>query len=172
MPLKFWLGLCWFCRWHWVVWIFWQCSDLQTQAIFPFICVLFNFFDHNFQCRDLSPPWLNLFLNILLIFIVFHQRHSTIKHINISGIKQMFMLNGVSDDYTSTPQFRVILPQMHHEKMSGILWFFHLGNGSEGSVDLYSCIIVDSDWSHEMKRHLLLGRKVMTNLDSILKSRH
>ena len=30
---------------------------------------------------------------------------------------------------------------------------------------------VDGDCSHEMKRHLLLGRKVMKNLDSILKSR-
>ena len=30
---------------------------------------------------------------------------------------------------------------------------------------------MDSDSSHEIKRHLLLGRKVMTNLDSILKSR-
>ena len=29
----------------------------------------------------------------------------------------------------------------------------------------------DSDCSHEIKRHLLLGRKVMTNLDSVLKSR-
>ena len=32
-------------------------------------------------------------------------------------------------------------------------------------------ITVDSDCSHEIKRHLLLGRKAMTNLDSILKSR-
>ena len=32
-------------------------------------------------------------------------------------------------------------------------------------------IIVDGDCSHEIKRYLLLGRKVMTNLDSILKSR-
>ena len=32
-------------------------------------------------------------------------------------------------------------------------------------------ITVDCDCSHEIKRHLLLGRKVMTNLDSILKSR-
>ena len=32
-------------------------------------------------------------------------------------------------------------------------------------------ITVDSDCSHENKRRLLLGRKVMTNLDSILKSR-
>ena len=34
-----------------------------------------------------------------------------------------------------------------------------------------SKITADDDCSHEMKRHLLLGRKVMTNLDSILKSR-
>ena len=34
-----------------------------------------------------------------------------------------------------------------------------------------SKIIADDDCSHEIKRHLLLGRKVMTNLDSILKSR-
>ena len=34
-----------------------------------------------------------------------------------------------------------------------------------------SKITVDSDCSHEIKRHLLLGRKVMPNLDSILKSR-
>ena len=34
-----------------------------------------------------------------------------------------------------------------------------------------SKIIADRDCSHEIKRHLLLGRKVMTNIDSILKSR-
>ena len=33
-----------------------------------------------------------------------------------------------------------------------------------------SQIIADGDCSHEIKRHLLLGRKVMTNLDSLLKS--
>ena len=32
-------------------------------------------------------------------------------------------------------------------------------------------ITADGDCSHEIKRHLLLGRKVMTNLDSILKNR-
>ena len=36
---------------------------------------------------------------------------------------------------------------------------------------LVSQITVDGDCSHEIKRRLLLGRKVMTNLDSILKSR-
>ena len=35
-----------------------------------------------------------------------------------------------------------------------------------------SKITADNDCSHEIKRHLLLGRKVMTNLDSIFKSRH
>ena len=34
-----------------------------------------------------------------------------------------------------------------------------------------SKITADGDWSHDIKRHLLLGRKAMANLDSILKSR-
>ena len=38
-------------------------------------------------------------------------------------------------------------------------------------IFLGSKITEDGDCSHEIKRHLLLGRKVMTNLDSILKSR-
>ena len=38
-------------------------------------------------------------------------------------------------------------------------------------IFLVSKIIADGDCSHEVKRRLLLGRKVMTNLDSILKSR-
>ena len=47
--------------------------------------------------------------------------------------------------------------------------------GNNGNNDrLYlggSKITVDGDCSHEIKRHLLLGRKAITNLDSILKSR-
>ena len=39
-------------------------------------------------------------------------------------------------------------------------------------IFLGSKISADGDCSHEIKRHLLLGRKVMTNLDSILKSRY
>ena len=52
-----------------------------------------------------------------------------------------------------------------------------MGNrwGNSGnSVRLYFLglkFTADGDCSHEIKRHLLLGRKVMTNLDSILKSR-
>ena len=38
-------------------------------------------------------------------------------------------------------------------------------------IFLGSKITADGDCSHEIKRHLLLGRRVMTNLDSILKSR-
>ena len=38
-------------------------------------------------------------------------------------------------------------------------------------IFLGSKITADCDCSHEIKRHVLLGRKVMTNLDSVLKSR-
>ena len=47
--------------------------------------------------------------------------------------------------------------------------------GNNGNHDRLSFggskITADGDCSHEIKRHLLLGRKAMTNLDSILKSR-
>ena len=44
--------------------------------------------------------------------------------------------------------------------------------GNSGRLYFWgSKITADGDCSHEIKRHLLLGRKVMTNLDSILKSR-
>ena len=39
-------------------------------------------------------------------------------------------------------------------------------------IFLSSKITADDDCSHEIKRHLLLGRKVMTNVESILKQRH
>ena len=53
------------------------------------------------------------------------------------------------------------------------LWQIHGGNNGN-SDRLYffgSKITEDGDCRHEIKRHLLLGRKGMTNLDSILKSR-
>ena len=51
-------------------------------------------------------------------------------------------------------------------------WQIH-GETMEIVRDFYwgSKIIIGGDYSHEIKRCLLLGRKVMTNLDSILKSR-
>ena len=45
--------------------------------------------------------------------------------------------------------------------------------GNNGNfIFLGSKISADGDFSHEIKRHLLLGRKAMTHLDSIIKSRH
>ena len=59
------------------------------------------------------------------------------------------------------PQFIVI----HTVKGFGIV------NKAEIDIFLGSKITADGDCSHEIKRRLLLGRKVMTNLDSIFKSR-
>ena len=52
--------------------------------------------------------------------------------------------------------------QIDGETMETVTDFIFLG----------SKITADSDWSHEIKRRLLLGGRVMTNLDSILKSRN
>ena len=52
--------------------------------------------------------------------------------------------------------------QVDGETMEAVTDFIFLG----------SKIIADGDCSHEIKRHFLFGRKVMTNLDSILKSRN
>ena len=51
--------------------------------------------------------------------------------------------------------------QIDGEKMETVADFIFLG----------SKITADSDRSHEIKRHLLLGKRAMTNLDSVLKSR-
>ena len=55
----------------------------------------------------------------------------------------------------------IISWQIEWEKVETVADFIFLG----------SKITVDSDCSHEIKRHLLLGRKTVTNLDSILKNR-
>ena len=49
--------------------------------------------------------------------------------------------------------------------------FFTFSESLTDFIFLGSKITAGGDCSHEIKRHLLLGRKVMTNLDSILKSR-
>ena len=51
--------------------------------------------------------------------------------------------------------------EIHEETMETVTNFIFLG----------SKITADGNCSHEIKRHLILGRKAMTNLDSILKSR-
>ena len=62
-----------------------------------------------------------------------------------------------------------------HKTAKSFLWGWQTdGETMERVTDfifLGSKITVDSDSSHEIKRHLLLGRKAMTNQDSILKSR-
>ena len=52
--------------------------------------------------------------------------------------------------------------QMEGEKVEVVIDFIFLG----------SKITADSDCNHEIKRYLLLGRKIMTNIDSILQSRY
>ena len=78
------------------------------------------------------------------------------------------------------PQFIVFhtVKAQYSENEDHGIWSHHfMGNRWENggnSVRLYFGgfkITADGDCSHEIKRHLLLGRKVMTNLDSILKSR-
>ena len=54
---------------------------------------------------------------------------------------------------------------------SGPITSWHIDGETMETMFLWSKITTDSDCSHEIKRNLLLGRKVMTNLDSILKSR-
>ena len=51
--------------------------------------------------------------------------------------------------------------QIDGETMETVTDFIFLG----------SKITADGDWNHEIKRHLLLGKKAMTNLESVLKSR-
>ena len=67
-------------------------------------------------------------------------------------------LNIQNTDMTSGP---ISSWQIDGETMETVVDFIFLG----------SKITMDSDCSHEIKRHLLFGRKVTTNLDSILKSR-
>ena len=54
-----------------------------------------------------------------------------------------------------------------------IMWQIEGGKVEAGTdfIFLGSKITADGDCSHEIKRHLFLGRKAMTNLDSVLKSR-
>ena len=71
-----------------------------------------------------------------------------------------------------------MLKTQYSENEDHIIWPHHfMANswGNNGNCDrlsfLGSIIIEDGDCRHEIKRHLLLGRKAMTNLDSILKSK-
>ena len=79
-------------------------------------------------------------------------------------------------DESESGEWKSWLKAQHSEnKNHGIRSHHFVGNRWGNSVKLYfwggSRITADGDCSHEIKRRLLLGRKVMANLDSILKSR-
>ena len=75
---------------------------------------------------------------------------------------ERFILSILADMILSTVKSKICKAGWRHrEKMEAVTDFLFLG----------SKITVDSDYSHEIKRLLLLGRKTMTNLESILKSR-
>ena len=76
-----------------------------------------------------------------------------------------------SHPFQNFPQFTVIYTVMVSSPITS--WQID-GETVETVADfifLGSKVTADGDCSHEIKRHLLLGRKVMTNLDSILKSK-
>jgi len=69
----------------------------------------------------------------------------------------------ISSDYAHVPSIwnSITSYQIDGETVETVVDFIFLG----------SKITADDDCSHEIKRHLLLGKKVMSNLDTILKSR-
>ena len=81
-------------------------------------------------------------------------------------------------DESERGEWKSWLKAQHSENEDHGIWSHHFmgnrwGNGGN-SVKLYFSglqITADGDCNHEINKHLLLGRKVMTNLDNILKSR-
>ena len=81
-------------------------------------------------------------------------------------------------DESERAEWKSWLQTQHSENQDHNIWSHHFMAkrwGNNGNSDrLYfgeSQITAEGDFSHEIKRHLLLGRKAMTNLDSIFKSR-
>ena len=82
-------------------------------------------------------------------------------------------------DESERGEWKRWLKNQHSEHENHGIWSHHfMANrwGTNGNSDrvhfLGSKITADGDCSHEIKRHLLLRRKAMTNLDSIIKSRN
>ena len=87
-----------------------------------------------------------------------------------------FLLQGIVPNQGSNPGLphwrQIFLPAEPPGKPNYIkLYLFKVMETVRDFIFLASNITADGDCSHEIKRRLLLGRKVMTNLDSILKSR-
>ena len=80
-------------------------------------------------------------------------------------------------DESERVEWKSWLKAQHSENEDHVIWSHHFitnrwgNNGKVSDFILGSKITADGDCSLEIKRRLLLGRKVMTNLDSIFKSR-
>ena len=82
-------------------------------------------------------------------------------------------------DESERREWKRCLKAQHSEKKDHGIWSHHFMANRWGTMETVtdfilggSKITADSDCSHEIKRHLLLGRKAVINLDSILKSRN
>ena len=82
-------------------------------------------------------------------------------------------------DGSERAEWKSWLKAQHSENEDHGIWSYHSWEIDGETVETVSDFILggsqitaDGDCSHEIKRRLLLGRKVMTNLDSIFKSRH
>ena len=80
-------------------------------------------------------------------------------------------------DESERGEWKSCLKTQHSRNENHSIWSLHflanswVKNGNRDFIFLHSKITADGDCSHGIKRHLLLGWKTMTNLDSILKSR-
>ena len=83
------------------------------------------------------------------------------------GLKSLWMK--VKEE-SEKPSLKLNIQKMNTMASSPITSWQIDGETMRGFIFLDSKISADGDCSHEIKRHLLLRRKVMTNLDSILKS--
>ena len=105
----------------------------------------------------MSPAYLQLL--IFLLAISEEKLKSLLMKVKEVSEKSGLKLNNQNTKIMASSS--IISWQIDGETMETVTSFIFLG----------SKIIADGDCSHEIKRRLLLGRKVMTNLDSILKSR-
>ena len=118
--------------------------------------------------------WEVLVLILIPVFGRFHQWKHLVLDFCFMG--KNLISNSVSLLVIDCVDFLFLMVQYWQFVCNHGIWSHHFmanrwGN-SGNSVKLYfSGLTADGDCSHEIKRHLLLGRKVMTNLDSIFKSR-
>ena len=93
----------------------------------------------------------------------------------MTEIKEEFFINQRPLDESERGEWKSWLKAQHSQNKDHGIWSHHfMANRWGNSERLYFLGFqntVNSDCSHEIKRRLLLGRKVMTNLDSIFKSR-